>query len=242
VSSLPVQSPTGRSVPQRRGRLGWAAAALLTVPLAAGCGAGSDAASLRVEPNSGAGTVGNLAINNVWVVVDPTSGNAEVLGAITNNGGADQLTSVQAAGSPATFRPPASTATTTALSQGVTTTAGSVSVGAGSFVSFGQPGSPELEIPDSTVTPGTNVQVTFTFASAGSVSITALVQPNTGLFGEYNPNPATPTPSPIPVLPTGTLKPTATGTTTASPSTSAKTSTPLGTPITSASPSPSSSH
>jgi hypothetical protein len=218
VSSLPVPSPTGRSVPQRRGHLGWAVAALLTLPLAAACGAGYSAASENVKPNSGAGTAGDLKVENVWVVVDPATGNAEVIGAISNSGAsADQLTSVQAADSPATVRPPTSTATTTAMTQGVSVADGSVSVGPGSLVSFGQPGSPELDIPDSSLTPGTNAQVTFTFAAAGPVTVTALVQSNTGQFADYDPNTPTPTPTPTKAKHTATATgpATATGTTTA---------------------------
>lgn len=188
MSRLHSLSTTRRSTPSRRGRAGLAAAALVAVvaPLATACGAGFDSAALAVKPDSGAGAVGDAKINNVWVIVDPTSGNAEVIGAITNTGSSDVgFPAVQVAGSSAQIEPAASSGSAPAAGQA------SVTVGtipAGQSVSFGQPGQPQIELTGSSLTAGNLTHVTFDFGSTGNVTVTAQVQSNTGLFADYNPD------------------------------------------------------
>jgi len=156
-------------------------------PLAAACGAGFNAAALEVKPNSGAGAVGSLKVNNVWVVVDPATGNAEVIGAVANSGSdTASLTGVQVGDALAQLR----------SASDVTATAASASIAAGQSVSFGQPGQPEIELTGSPLTPGNLTQVTFSFGSVGTVAVTAQIETNTGLFAEYDPNAANATPSP----------------------------------------------
>jgi hypothetical protein len=242
-SSLTSSSTTQRrtAAPLRGRRLAAAGGLLLVVPLAAGCGAGFDNASQQVKPNSGAGIVGNIRVNNVWVVVDPATGNAEVIGAVANTGSsADTLQRVTATNIVAKVSgSDASTSTT-----GITVAGDSVSIPGGQSVSFGQSGNPELGLADVDFQAGLLSQVTFTFAQAGSVTVTAQIQPNNGQFADYNPNGAVP--EAIPMITyasptaiasgtatstgTPTSTPTATGTATKSTSTSAIiTATPTGT-------------
>lgn len=210
MSSLHSPSTTRRSAPSRRGRAGLATAAvLLTVaPLATACGAGFNSASTQVKPNSGSGSTGALKVNNVWVVVDPSSGNAEVIGAVANSGSTDvSWPDVQVDGAPARIVP--ASASGAAGGSSSSSSAGSVSAGsvsaatssatgipAGESVQFGQPGQPQVELPGSALTVGQLTQVTFSFGGSGSVTVTAQIQSNTGAFAEYNPNPASPSPSP----------------------------------------------
>jgi hypothetical protein len=191
VSSLHSPSTTRRSTPSRRGRAGLAAAAVLAVvvPLATACGAGFNAEALTVKPDSGSGSVGSLKVNNVWVIVDSSTGNAEVIGAVTNDGSSDSsLTGVQVGGASAEFR----------LGSHLTGNATSVSIGAGALVSFGLPNQPAIELPESVLTVGNLTQVTWDFGTDGSVSTTAQIEPDTGLWASYNPNAALVTPSPSP--------------------------------------------
>jgi hypothetical protein len=226
-------SLTSSSTPQRRtaaplrGRgLAAAACLLLAVPLAAGCSAGFNNASQQINPNSGAGSVGDIKINNVWVVIDPTTGNAEIVAAVANTGqSTDTLERVTATNVPASVSgQDASEATT-----GISVSGNSVTIPAGQAVSFGQSANPELELADANFAPGLLSQITFTFEQAGSVTVTAQIQPNTtGLFKEYNPD-AGITPTAVPTTPPPTPTSTVTGTPTAG-GTATATGTPIATP------------
>lgn len=210
-SSTPLR---GTAAPLRGRGLAATTALLLAVPLAAGCGAGFNAASQQVKANSGAGSVGSMKVNDVWVVVDPTTGNAEVVGAVANTGtGADSLVSVSATNIPATLTGTDASSATTGISVG----GSSVSIPGGQSVSFGESGQPALGLPDANFQTGLLSQVTFTFAQAGAVTVTAQIQPDTGLFAGYSPNGAVPakptTPPPTPSAsatanPSGTATPT----------------------------------
>jgi len=160
------------------------------VPLAAACGAGFNSEAEDLKPNSGAGSVGALKVNNVWVVVDPSTGNAEVIGAVANTGGdaTATLAGVQVGSNAAQLR----------AAGDPTGTAASVDIPVGQSVSFGQAKQPEIELPGSGLTVGNLTQVTFDFGTVGTVSITAQIQSNTGLWAEYDPNSAVVTPSPSP--------------------------------------------
>jgi hypothetical protein len=191
VSSLHSPSTTRRSHPSRRGRAGLATAAILVAvaPLAAACGAGFNSAALEVKPNAGAGTVGALKVNNVWVIVDPSTGNAEVIGAVANTGGdSASVTGVQVGDASAQIR----------LAADPTAPATQADIPAGQSVSFGQPKQPEIEVPASSLTVGNLTQVTFTFGDGSTLDVTAQIQSNTGLWADYNPNAAVVTPSPSP--------------------------------------------
>lgn len=204
MSSLHSLSTTRRSTPSRRVRAGLAVAAVLAAvtPLAAGCGAGFDSAALVVKPNSGAGSVGAVKINNVWVVVDPSSGNAEVIGAVANTGSADlswptvqvdgttaQVETASSASDGVSSSTPSESASAS-VSAGADATGSGSGIPAGQAVSFGEQGQPQLRLSDRSLTPGKLTPVTFSFGSVGSVTVTAQIQSNTGLFADYNPNSA----------------------------------------------------
>lgn len=195
--------------------------ALLGGLLAAGCGAGFNAASVAVRPNGGSGQNGIIKVNNVWVVLDPATRNAEVIGAVANTGRApDRLTSVKAGGETATVRPATPAPPGVALPlRGITVEGDSVLLAGGAAVSFGRPGSPELEIPSTSFATGRFTRVELDFQRGGTVSMNALVMANTGLFAEYDPNAANPVTGPTPTPSTSGAAPS--GSASASASTSA---------------------
>lgn len=193
MSSLHSPSPTRRSAPSRRGRaLAAVALAAAVVPLAAGCGAGFTAETQNIKPNSGNGIVGVFRINNVWVVADAKTGNAEVIAAVANTGSsAGTLTGVQVSGHSAAVASPVASPLAphpASYSSQVVIGANQVDIGPQFSVSFGQPGSPELELHGAHLKLGSLVNVTFSFADGGSGQIVAQVVANSGLWATYNPN------------------------------------------------------
>lgn len=233
MSSNPTTS-TGRSgariqLGSRRGRTALAGAALLVaLPVLAGCAAGTDPEVYRIQPDNGGAKAGYTWISNVWVVADTTTGNAEVIGQVANTDptatNSVELTSVTVAGATATIVPPTDTAK---LDSGVEATSGSVTIPGLSSVQFGQRGQPELELANADLTVGANTQVVYTFSNGQAVTVTAIVQPPTGLWAGYNPNGANGTPT---ATASGTATPTGTATATASgTSTATATSTATGT-------------
>ncbi|MGH2877695.1 MAG: hypothetical protein ACRDLV_15695 [Solirubrobacteraceae bacterium] len=184
MSSLHSPSTTRRSAPSRRGRAGVATAAVLlaVTPFAAACGAGFNAATDSIKPNAGAGTVGALKINNVWVVVDPASGAAEVIGAVANTGDTQvSLPQVSVDDTSATIGAPGPSP----VDASVPPLSG---IDAGQSISFGEQGQPEIALNSSSLTPGNLAKVTFDFGSTGSATINAQIESNTGLFAAYNPD------------------------------------------------------
>jgi hypothetical protein len=195
VSSNPTSTSTGRTgrriqLRSRRGRAALAGAAILVaLPVLAACSAGSNPEVYQIQPDNGEGKVGYLYISNVWVVLDGTSGNAEVVGQVANTDptqtNSASLTSVTVGGATATIVPPPDT---TKLAPGVQVSAGSVSIPGLKSVEFGQPGQPELEVANADVTVGNNAQVVYTFANGQTATVTAIVEPDSGLWASYNPN------------------------------------------------------
>ena len=230
MSSIPTSTSTSRAaggspLRSRRGRAGLAGGAVLlaALPLLAACSAGSDPEVYKIIPDNGNAKAGNMWMSNVWVVFDKTTGNAEVIGQVanTNPSGTEQLTGVTVGGVAATLVQPPNQQ----LASGVSISGNSVTIPGLKSVQFGQPGQPELEIANADVTLGTNAPVTFTFANGQTGNIAALVQPNSGLYAQYDPNgPNTASPG---ATPTGGV---VTGTATASP-TGTVTGTPTGTVI-----------
>jgi hypothetical protein len=182
-------------------------------------------------------------ISNVWVVADPNTGNAEVIGQVANtdpNGNdTNQLTSVTVNGTALSVQQPATA--TPSLAPGVQVSGGDVTIPGMRSVQFGQNGQPVLLAADPGVTIGQNAQVVYTFANGATATVTAQVQPNTGLWADYNPNgTASASPSATASV-TATASGTGTATGTASPgaSTSASSS---ASASPSSTPSPSASH
>ena len=228
MSSNPTTS-TGRSgarmqLGSRRGRAALAGAALLVaLPVLAACSAGSDAAVYQIQPDNGEGKVGYMYISNVWVVQDQTTGNAEVIGQVANTDptrtNTNTLTSVSVGGATATIVPPSDT---TQLAPGVQVSSSSVVIPGLKSVQFGETGQPELEVSNADVKLGDNTQVDYTFANGQSVSVTAIIEPDSGLWATYTPgqvNGASPSAT---ASATATASGTATGTAGATASSTAK--------------------
>jgi hypothetical protein len=235
VSSNPTSTSTARAgrspLRSRRSRAGLAGCAVLLagMPLLAACSAGSDPEVYQIVPDNGQGRAGDMWISNVWVVYDQSSGNAEVIGQVANTSpnASEQLTGVTVGGATATLVEPTDTSQ---LASGVAISGDAVTIPALKSVQFGQPGQPELEVSGADVTLGSNAQVVYTFANGQSANVTAIVEPNTGQYAQYNPNgPNTASPSAAITSTatagaTGTATPTgtATGTATATATGAAK--------------------
>lgn len=175
------------ALPRRRGVATLAAAALLlaVAPLATACGAGFTAASLTVRPNAGAGDTGSLKVNNVWVVVDPVAGQAQVIGAVANTGRTpDSVTGASASGVPA--RVTGNVASGAVACAGTTMAGGTVTIPENRSVSFGLTGCPRLSLASAVpFRPGRIAPVTLTFARAPSLTMNAQIVSATGQFAQY---------------------------------------------------------
>lgn len=229
-SSAPSPRASHSSVLRsRRNRTALGGAVLVVaLPVLAACAAGTDPQAYQVKPDAGMATTGFMWISNVWVVADSNSGNAEVIGQLANTnpdqGSSLQLTSVTVNGNAMTVQP----ASASALAPGVQVAGGDVTIPGMRSVQFGQKGQPMLLSTSPGVTVGQNAQVVYTFSDGSKATVTAQVQPNSGLWAEYNPNgPATATALPtiepgsatplVSGVPTPTASGTGTGTGTSSP-------------------------
>jgi hypothetical protein len=148
-----------------------AAAAASTAALTAGCAAGQSAATLQIKPNFAAGQADAIQAQNVVVVVDPETGAAQLTGTVINNGvDKDQLTSVSIGG------------------QHVPLTS-AVELSGKSAVNLAAEKGPKLVIAkNSRLTPGIDAQVALTFASGGTIALSAQSEPNTGVYSRFQPS------------------------------------------------------
>ncbi|MGI8681609.1 MAG: copper chaperone PCu(A)C [Mycobacteriales bacterium] len=175
-----------------------AVAMLLAAPLLVGCAAGRGAQTIMTQTvsDSAGADVGQLQVRNVAVAAPASSGydkggEAPLYLTVANSGdSADQLTSVtsDAASSVAVATGPPSAASTSASAGASSSSSptGSASPTAGTGFPLGVPAGSALRFgPDSThlvlqgvtrgLRSGESVQVTFTFASAGSTTLTVPV-------------------------------------------------------------------
>lgn len=189
----------------RRNRTVLAAAAALfaALPVLAACSAGTNPEVYDIKPDNGLATSGYMWISNVWVVADAKTGNAEVIGQVANTdpntGNTVQLTSVTVNGNPVTVQ----SSDISKVAPGVSVSGGSVSIPGMDSVQFGQKGQPMLLVGGANLTIGQNAQVVYTFSNGNTATATAQVQPNSGLWAQYNPNgPATATTLPT-IAPSG---------------------------------------
>lgn len=221
------------------------AAVLVALPVLAACSAGPNPEVYDIKPDNAQATAGLMWISNVWVVADANTGNAEVIGQVANTDpnatDSTRLTSVTVNGNPATVQ----SAAATNLAPGVTVSGTDVTIPGMRSVQFGQKGQPMLLLTGSGVTIGQNATVVYTFSDGSTATATAQVQPNAGLWAQYNPNgPATATAFPsVPASGTASV-PAGTGTGTAHPTTTPTAKpTGTGTPnlVVSGTPNPSSS-
>jgi hypothetical protein len=170
-------------------RRGVIAASALVLPLVtlSACGAGNDAQTMEIKPDSAATSVGDIKLQAITVVTEPTvgaQGPAVVTGTVFNNGRTSQtLDSIKLPGTSATVE-------ITPAKGG-----GQLTIPALSSVALGGKGHASAVIQDgSAATDGNAQQVVFTFSKTGDVGLRALVVPATQYFTKVGPS-AAPTPS-----------------------------------------------
>ncbi|WP_329134952.1 DUF461 domain-containing protein [Streptomyces sp. NBC_01476] len=191
----------------RRGAFA-AVLALSLAPLAA-CAAGTDATSLKVEPDSAYASAGVIKVQNAFVLTQ-ADGPATVSARLFNNGSSPQtLQSVQLAG---------------ALNARLSGANGGkdVTVPAHGTVLLGGKGNPAAVIDSGqeSLRDGDVQTAVFRFSGSGPVSLPINITPSAGYFQPYGPSslPTTATPSPSDTAtPTTTPDSTATPTDTATP-------------------------
>lgn len=169
-------------MPHRRIRKALAAALLVIAPALAlaGCGAGNDAETLQIAPDTPATTLGSLKVQNV-VLVSPAVGRGgplAVTGSIFNGGTApDQLQQVgiNELPQPAVFTP--------------TPQRPEMRIGPNESLQLGGPGNATAVVPNPAdlVTAGQSRRVTFRFARQGEVTLWVPVQPATGIYAGFGP-------------------------------------------------------
>ncbi|MEU9318955.1 DUF461 domain-containing protein [Streptomyces sp. NPDC048295] len=169
-----------------------ATAVVLSIASLTACGAGNDAASLKVRPDTAATTIGDISIQNANVVTQPeltAEGPAVVSATLFNNGRKPQtLEAVTLPGSSASVQLHAANG------------AGQVVVPAGGSVVLGGKGNASAVIENGReAARAGNVQpVVFKFSSAGEVPLGAFVVPAKSYFTGFGPStlPAAPQKSP----------------------------------------------
>ncbi|MEU6088817.1 DUF461 domain-containing protein [Streptomyces sp. NPDC047085] len=163
----------------RRGALA-ASAIVFSIASLAACGAGNDAQTLGIKPDNAATSVGNIKIQNALIITQPdaTATGPVAISATLFNSSKDPQTlqsiSIPGAGD-ATLKP--------AKGQSLTIPSH------GSLVIGGKNNASALLTNGSeAIKNGNAQQVTFTFSSAGAVSLRAYVVPATSYFTEWGPS------------------------------------------------------
>lgn len=174
----------------RRGALAAATIAFSIASLAA-CAAGNDAQTLEVKPDNAAVSVGDIKVQNALVITQPltesgaeSTGPAVISATLFNTGTkAQTLDSVGVDG--------VGTATLTPAKG-----KGKLVVPAGGSIVLGGKGnaSAALASPGDSIVDGNAQKVTFTFSTAGGVSLSAFVVPADSYFTKWGPT-AIPTPA-----------------------------------------------
>lgn len=179
-----------------------ATAIVFSIASLAACGAGNDAATLQIRPDSAATTAGDISIQNANLITQPEHGaeGPAVLSATLFNDGAKQQTldSVTLPGTNATVELHAAEGD------------GPVVVPAGGRVIIGGKGNASAVIENGReAAQNGNVQnVVFKFSSTGEVPLGVFVVPATSFFTDFGPSslptaPSEKSPSPN-ATPTGT--------------------------------------
>lgn len=176
-----------------------ATAIVFSIASLTACGAGHDAASLNVRPDSAATTSGDISIQNANVITQPernAEGPAVVSATLFNNGVKPQTLD-------AVTLPGTSAAVELHAAKG----SGPVVVPAGGSVVLGGKGNASAVIANGReAAQAGNVQpVVFKLSSTGEISLGASVVPATSYFTGFGP-------SSLPVAPTGTPSASASGT------------------------------
>ncbi|MYZ34119.1 DUF461 domain-containing protein [Streptomyces sp. MnatMP-M17] len=171
----------------RRGVLAASALVFSLAPLTA-CGAGNNAQTLGVKPDSAATSVGDISIQNATVVTQPEAnaeGPAVVTGTVFNNGRSGQtLDSITLPG------------TSAAVKLSPASGSGPITVPAGGWVQLGGEGNASAVIENGreAAKDGDAQQVVFTFSETGDVGLRAFVFPSDTYFKGVGPS-ALPSPS-----------------------------------------------
>ncbi|MCQ4045753.1 hypothetical protein ACFOSC_19695 [Streptantibioticus rubrisoli] len=162
----------------RRGAVA-AVLALTVAPFAAACGAGSDSQTLQVQPNSAATSVGNLKVQNAFIITEPNgTGPATVTARIFNNGSSpEQLTGITVEGAAQQVK-----------LTGADGKSGSITIPANGSVTLGGSGNPTAMLSSSQGIVLGNFQSTvFNFSSTGQVTLSPQVTPATHYFQPFGP-------------------------------------------------------
>jgi hypothetical protein len=149
--------------------------------VSSGCAAGFDASTNKpYAPSNGSiAQIANLRIRNVVIVQSQDGGLSELYASITSIGGAaDGYGTV--AGLPVDAQPDTLTGIKVSGGGSVSIPGGTVTVAPGQRVDFGPTGT-TLFVDGLTAKQGEIATVTFSFATAGSVAVDALVMSNTSL-------------------------------------------------------------
>jgi hypothetical protein len=196
----------------RRGA--FAAVVVLSLASLAACAAGNSAETSNVRPDTASATVGDIKVQNAFVLTRP-SGPAAVSARLFNNGATEQtLESLQVAGG--------ISATLTGKDGGR-----AITVPAHGSVLLGGKGNPTaaIETGGESLRDGDVQKAVFVFSSTGPVALQINVTPATGEYADFGPSSL---PTTAPPAPTGTAAPTDTATATAT-ATQTQTVTPTGT-------------
>ncbi|MFB7216298.1 DUF461 domain-containing protein [Streptomyces sp. NPDC056255] len=159
-----------------------ATAIVFSIASLAACGAGNDAATLKVRPDTAATTIGDISVQNANVITQPeltAQGPAVVSATLFNNGTKPQtLEAITLPGSSASVQLHAAKG------------AGPVVVPAGGSVLLGGEGnaSAVIENGSEAAQAGNVQQVVFKFSSAGEVPLGAFVVPAKSYFTGYGPS------------------------------------------------------
>ncbi|MER5362631.1 DUF461 domain-containing protein [Streptomyces sp. NPDC002785] len=169
-----------------------ATAIVFSIASLTACGAGNDAATLKIRPDSAATTSGDISIQNANVITQPernAEGPAVVSATLFNSGAKPQTLD-------AVTLPGTSAAVQLHAAKG----SGPVVVPAGGRVIIGGKGNASAVIENGReAAQAGNVQpVAFKFSSTGEVSLSAFVVPATSYFTDFGPSslPVAPSQSP----------------------------------------------
>jgi copper(I)-binding protein len=165
----------------------------LLIPALAGCEAGLNAPTLEFHPASNGVSVvhDGITIDNAFVLATGQTGSRAGLFVALQSENGDRLESVKAPG----------------VAGAVKLSGGTVDLPAQRLVDLSGP-SPQIVLSSltNTLSGGQTIQLTFTFAEAGAITLGVPVEPRNYDYSTYS-APATPTPTPTPKK---TVKPKAT--------------------------------
>lgn len=174
-----------------------ATAIVFSIASLAACGAGNDAATLQVKPDSAATTSGDISIQNANLITQPernAEGPAVVSATLFNDGTAQQtLDSVSLPGTSATVKLHSAKGS------------GPIVIPAGGRVVIGGKGNASAVIEDGreAAQDGSVQNVVFKFSSTGEVPLGVLVVPATSFFTDFGPSSLPTAPSTPPASPSG---------------------------------------